>query len=159
MSENKTKVLFVCLGNICRSPTAEGICKNQIEKRDLLNKVEIDSAGTSAYHAGEEPDARSQLKEKEKGVDLSYIRSRQLILEDYYYYDYILAMDESNYTNIMDLYPDNATAKVQLMLDYHDCQDKNVPDPYWSGDDGFELVFNLLDTSVERFLDYIQTEA
>ena len=144
MSENKTKVLFVCLGNICRSPTAEGICKNQIEKRDLLNKVEIDSAGTSAYHAGEEPDARSQLKANEKGVDL---------------YDYILAMDESNYTNIMDLYPDNATAKVQLMLDYHDCQDKNVPDPYWSGDDGFELVFNLLDTSVERFLDYIQTEA
>lgn len=154
---DKTKVLFVCLGNICRSPTAEGIFKNKITKKNLENLFEHDSAGTSAYHAGEKADSRSLAKASEKGVDLSFIKSRQLIAEDYYAFDYIFAMDESNYTNIMSEYPDNATSKVEMMLDYLSENDtKDVPDPYWSGSDGFETVFKLLDEAIENFIKKIQ---
>lgn len=150
---DKTKVLFVCLGNICRSPTAEGIFKYKIAELGLGDQFEHDSAGTSAYHAGEEPDGRSQAKALEKGVDLSFIRSRQLIMEDYYAFDYIFAMDESNYQNIMDDYPSNSEAKVEKMLDYlKDNDTRDVPDPYWSGEQGFELVYQLLDESIHNFL-------
>lgn len=149
----KTKVLFVCLGNICRSPTAEGIFKYKMEQKGLSSRFEHDSAGTSAYHAGERPDPRSQEKALEKGIDLNFIRSRQFITEDYYAFDYIFAMDEKNYRDIMDDRPENATAKIQMMLDHNpEVVDKNVPDPYWTGAEGFELVFQLLDTAVENFI-------
>ncbi|MFK8138810.1 MAG: low molecular weight protein-tyrosine-phosphatase [Bdellovibrionales bacterium] len=147
------KVLFVCLGNICRSPTAEGIFKNKIREKNLVESFVHDSAGTSAYHEGGPSDSRSMDYAKTQGVDLSFIRSRKLKDQDYYEFDHILAMDSRNYQEIIDDKPFNATAKIEMMLDYHpDEKYQNVPDPYYGNGDGFKLVFDLLDEAVEQFI-------
>lgn len=153
------KVLFVCLGNICRSPTAEGIFRHLVKESNLEDKIQIDSCGTSAYHKGHPPDERSMKKALEHGIDISKQVSRPFINEDYYAFDYILAMDEKNLSNILEDLPHNSEAKINLMLDYSKkYNEKSVPDPYWSEQDGFEVVFQMVLESCTNLLDRIKSE-
>ena len=145
------RVLFVCLGNICRSPLGEGILQHKIDQLGLDWKV--DSAGTSGFHNGEKPDRRSIKMGKSKGIDISSQRSRLFVKEDFEDFDHILVMDESNYANACKLTDDpDQKAKVELILDYtHPNESAEVPDPYWD-DNGFELVYDLLDDACDAFI-------
>jgi protein-tyrosine phosphatase len=135
----KIKVLFVCMGNICRSPTAEGVFARLLIDQQLSDYVEIDSAGTHAYHAGEAPDLRAQRAASARGVDLSTIRSRKFTKGDFEDFDYILAMDDENYTILMQSCPGDFQEKVRYFMDFApqlNCRE--VPDPYYGGHYGFE---------------------
>ena len=140
----KTKVLMVCLGNICRSPLAEGILKSKLDKET----IQVDSAGTASYHIGKKPDSRSISIAKKYGIDISQQRCRQFTAKDFDEYDLIYAMDRSNYENIVALAEnENAIAKVNLLLHRSNVTSKEVPDPYYGGEDGFEEVFQLIDAA------------
>ena len=142
---------MVCLGNICRSPMAQGILEDKIKKYKLKN-WEVDSAGTSGWHDGEAPDSRAIKAAKGHGIDISQQVSRKLSKKDFDYYDLILAMDSSNYTEIQRLCPSNESCdKVHLMLNYlHPNSNMAVPDPYYDGK--FDEVFKLLDNGIESFI-------
>ncbi|NDW08739.1 low molecular weight protein-tyrosine-phosphatase [Dysgonomonas sp. 520] len=144
--ESKHKILFVCLGNICRSPAAEGIMKYLIEKNNLNDKIEIDSAGTSGYHNGELPDSRMRKHGSKRGYKFDSL-SRKFTAKDFDDFDMIIAMDDSNYHNILRLAPDlESEKKVFRMVDFSmKYQHDHIPDPYYSGADGFELVLDLLE--------------
>ncbi len=146
------KILMVCLGNICRSPMAEGILRTKAEQKGLA--VEVDSCGTADYHVGENPDPRSVEKSKEHNIDISSLCGRQFSVEDFDYFDIILTMDSQNYRDIQKLARDEKDLqKVKLILDYlYPGEDKGVPDPYYGEDDGFEKVFQLLDQASEAFI-------
>lgn len=155
MSNEKIKILFVCMGNICRSPTAEGAFRSQVEKRGVDCLFEIDSAGTHAYHIGEQPDSRSQSSARKYKVDLSDQRGRQVHESDFYHYDYIFAMDESNLVNLQDICPQEYQYKLSLMLDnIPNNSTKSVPDPYFEGrfDDVFEMLNRASSFLLERLL-------
>ncbi len=151
----KVKVLFVCLGNICRSPLAEGIFRQQVAERGLSNSFEIDSCGTAAYHIGNHPDQRSVANAAKNGVHYDHF-ARQLSASDFDDFDYILPMDDSNMRNSISIAPVGFKAEVMKMR-YFDSSEKNsdVPDPYYGGEDGFQNVFEILDRSVSSFLDYL----
>lgn len=138
-----TKILMVCLGNICRSPLAEGILKSKLPKNSFF----IDSAGTGNYHLGKNPDIRSIAIAEKHGLDISKLKGRQFNVSDFDDFDIIYAMDESNFRNILTLARDEEDkAKVKYILnEIHPGQDQNVPDPYFGGHDGFENVYNMLD--------------
>ncbi len=141
------KILMVCLGNICRSPMAEGIMRKLGEK-----KVEVDSAGTADYHIGFQPDKRMIATAKEHGVDISNLRARQFQSDDFDSFDLIFAMDSSNYQDIISLAKDdNDKQKVKMILD-----NSNVPDPYYGGDEGFEHVYQLLHEACQKILEDIE---
>ncbi|APD05813.1 protein-tyrosine-phosphatase [Flavobacteriaceae bacterium UJ101] len=146
------KILMVCLGNICRSPLAEGIMKAKAIQYQF--DFEVDSAGTAAYHVGELPDERSIAVAKKYGIDLTDQRARQFIKSDFANFDIIFAMDQSNYNNILSLATDSSERnKVHLILnESHPNQNLEVPDPYYGGDQGFENVFSLLDNACEAFI-------
>lgn len=137
------KVLMVCLGNICRSPLAEGILQSKVD----TTKVTVDSAGTAAWHSGEKPDKRSIAVAKKYGIDISHQRARNLTVEDFELFDKIYVMDRSNYINVCRLAPnEKAVAKVEMILnEVHPDSNAEVPDPYYGGDQGFEKVFAMLD--------------
>ena len=151
-----TNVIFVCLGNICRSPLAEGILKKMLVEEKLSEKFHVDSAGTSAYHLGNQPDDRScQIAEKH-GIHLNH-EARQLKHKDLHEFNYIIAMDNSNYQGIKAL--GEATGEVILMRDFDELgRGKDVPDPYWSGLDGFEEVYQICHRSCKNLLQYIIKE-
>jgi len=156
------KVLFVCLGNICRSPLAKGIFLSQIEKLDLTKKVSCDSAATSNSQVGDSPDHRSQKIANTFGFQLTHI-ARKITEEDFENFDYILAMDEENFKNI-NLIKQKSTslaskAKIKMMLDFHpNPLLKEVPDPYYGNSKDFENVFNLLDAANEGFIKFLKHE-
>ena len=143
------KILMVCLGNICRSPLAEGIMQRKVAENGL--NWEIDSAGTGAYHVGELPDPRSIAVARKYGLDISYQRARQFKRADFTNFDLILAMDQSNFNNIDRLASSDADrAKVRMILNYvSPNQNQGVPDPYWS-DDGFEDVYQMLEEACRK---------
>ena len=142
-----TKVLMVCLGNICRSPLAEGILQSKVQ--DL--PVYVDSAGTAGYHIGNPPDPRSIAVARKNHIDIGFQRCRQFRIEDFDDFDHIFAMDYSNYDDILRLAPDDAARqKVSLLLDVIEGSIREVPDPYYGGDDGFDLVFELIDRACDR---------
>ncbi|MBE9156578.1 low molecular weight phosphotyrosine protein phosphatase [Nodosilinea sp. LEGE 06152] len=151
-----TRLLFVCLGNICRSPSAENIMNHLIAQRQLGNRVVCDSAGTASYHVGSCPDRRMTQAAKAKGIDLVG-QARQFNVVDFDRFDYILAMDRQNYRDILALDPAGQHAdKVRLMCDF--CRthpDREVPDPYYGGPEGFTYVIELLLDACEGFLDHI----
>lgn len=150
------KLLFVCLGNICRSPSAEGIMNHLIAQQGLGDRIQCDSAGTSDYHIGAAPDARMTLAARSSSVTLSG-RSRQVEISDFETFDFILAMDQSNYRSLIALdQTGQFKDKVRLMCDF--CQtfpDTEVPDPYYGGSDGFQYVVNLLMDACSGLLEYI----
>lgn len=135
---------MVCLGNICRSPLAEGILKSKLDEETVL----VDSAGTANYHVGKKPDNRSISIAKKYGIDISQQRCRQFIAKDFSEFDLIYAMDTSNYENIIALAENrNDIAKVNLLLHRSNLTNKEVPDPYYGGEDGFEKIFHLIDSA------------
>ena len=138
------KILMVCLGNICRSPIAEGIMRKLGGK-----KVEVDSAGTAGYHIGSYPDTRMISTGFEHGIDISNLRARQFQSDDFDSFDLIFAMDSSNYRNIISLAKDdNDKKKVKMML-----ENSNIPDPFYGNDEGFEHVYQLIYEACQKFLD------
>ncbi len=144
------KILMVCLGNICRSPVAEGIMRSKAEEYGL--NIEIDSAGTSGWHNGELPDSRSMANAKENGIDISDQGSRKVVLSDFIEFDLLYAMDESNYNNLIQMCPENFQYKVKMILnEVHPAENISVPDPYY-GNDGFQLVFDLLNEACEKIV-------
>lgn len=148
----QVKVLFVCLGNICRSPLAEGVFRHKVEQRDLSDHFKIDSCGTAAYHIGEHPDKRSVANAKKNGVNYDHL-GRQFKQKDFNEFDLILTMDEYNLADVNRLRPKDANAEVKMMRAYDDQEpNQNVPDPYYGGEDGFQQVFEIIDRSTENLL-------
>lgn len=152
-------VLFVCLGNICRSPTAEGIFNHKLDQTELSELVFVDSAGTSAHHVGESPDPRAQEEAKRAGYDLSFIRSRQVRDVDFHEFDLIVAMDDSNYYNLKDLAPDSDYHdKIKLFLADFAPQlpKREVPDPYYGGKQGFVEVIELIEAASDGLIEHLR---
>jgi protein-tyrosine phosphatase len=157
------KILFVCMGNICRSPTAEGVFRHLLEERGLTEEIEIDSAGTGGWHAGAKPDERSTATAAKRGITLEGA-ARQVQIEDFYIYDLLVAMDRDNVHNLLDLAPDGeAAAKVVLLREYDpasaNAEDLDVPDPYYGGPDGFDNVLDLVQAASEGLLDKLRGPA
>ncbi len=153
------KLLFVCMGNICRSPTAHGIFRQLVLSEGLAQQIEIDSAGTHAYHIGEQPDPRSIQTALSRGIDVSDLRARQVTEKDFAHYDLILAMDRDNLFNLLALCPDEHADRVKLLLSFAaDAGLDEVPDPYYGGSHGFEHVFDLVDTAARGLLDAIRDD-
>lgn len=148
------KVLFVCLGNICRSPTAEGVLRHKVRAAGLEDRIEIDSAGTGDWHVGKAPDARTRATALRRGYDLSSLRARQVSLADFSRYDLILAMDNANLRDLKHLRGSGGKAELDLFLRRYELEIDEVPDPYYGGEDGFERVLDL----VERACDGLLTE-
>ena len=149
---------MVCLGNICRSPLAEGILRHKLEANKLKNII-VDSAGTSAYHIGEHPDERSTKNAKKYGVDISTLRARKFIADDFDRFDKIYVMDASNYNEVCKLASSRSgLEKVKLILnELQPGSNKQVPDPYFGGEEGFEAVFQMLDKACDKIIDSIIT--
>ncbi len=151
------RVLFVCLGNICRSPTAEGVFRHVVQRASLADYIEIDSAGTHAYHIGEPPDRRAQAAAARRGVDLSGLRGRQATRRDIEEFDYILAMDRENLRNLQAICPPGLEPKLRLFLEFADQRvDKEVPDPYFGGESGFDRVLDMIDDAARGLLEDIR---
>lgn len=151
----KMKLLFICLGNICRSPAAEGIMRQMLEERALSNDIIVDSAGIGSWHVGEMPDPRMRKHAALRGYDLSPLRARQFRSDDFQKFDYIIVMDEENYHDVMErggVYAD--ARKVLRMKDYFIRYkgQQSVPDPYYGGAEGFERALNLIEDGCEGLL-------
>ena len=139
------RVLFVCLGNICRSPTAEGVLRHKLREAGLADQIEVASAGTGDWHVGKAPDKRSQAAAKLRGYDLSAQRAQQVTRADFAAYDLILAMDNSNLRHLKALQPTKGKAELDLFLRRYQSELDEVPDPYYDGDQGFEQVLDLIE--------------
>ncbi len=146
------RVLFVCLGNICRSPTGEGVMRHLVTKAGLDETVIVDSAGTGAWHIGEYPDSRMTLAARERGYRLDS-KGRQLTKQDFKNFDYIIPMDAKNHSSCENLAPDDGTAKIIPMKSYvRSHKIEGIPDPYFGGDEGFELVMDLIEEGCANLL-------
>jgi len=150
-------VLFVCLGNICRSPTADAVFKQRVDAAGLAEKIQVDSAGTAAFHLGKQPDPRAIAAAEHRGYDLTPLVARQIAASDYDTCDYILAMDRMNLSNIQAMAPANGDCHIELFLKYgKQKQYAQVPDPYYEGPEGFELVLDLVEGAADGLLQHIQ---
>ena len=151
------RVLFVCMGNICRSPTAEGVFFALIKEQKVETQFAIDSAGTHAYHQGEAPDLRAQKAAKDREVNLSHIKARKVIFADFEEFDYLLAMDDDNHQILMEACPDQFKHKVKYFLEYAPHLDtREVPDPYYGGKYGFERVLDMVEEASIGFLNSLK---
>ncbi len=148
------RILFVCLGNICRSPLAEGVFRRQVERAGLSSQIDIDSAGTGSWHVGEAPDTRMQATSSERGVDISQQQARQVTLADLARFDHIFVMDKDNLSDVLSLDPDGRHHhKVRLFREFDpEPGDYQVPDPYYGGADGFGLVFDIAERTASMIL-------
>ena len=152
----QVKVLFVCMGNICRSPTAHGVFQALVDEQGLGERLEVDSAGTHGYHIGTPPDPRSQATAVARGLDLSDLRARRFVSRDFVDFDYLLAMDRNNLADMLALEPEQHDASAELMLQYSTRFDElEIPDPYF-GDDGFDLVFDMIEDASRGLLQRIR---
>lgn len=157
--ENPFKIVFVCLGNICRSPTAEGVFQHLVNERGLQSYFYVDSAGTSAYHIGEAANSKSRMTAREHGIELRS-RARRFEQDDLNEFDLVVAMDRENLKNIRALEGESPfSARIIMMRDYDpEPDDGEVPDPYYGGMDGFERVFQIVKRSCENLLDELETQ-
>ena len=147
------RVLFVCTGNICRSPTAEGVFQHLVNAENLHQYVLVDSAGTHGYHVGEQPDQRSMRAAAQRGYDLTGLRARQLVLSDFVEFDYLLAMDQGHLSILERGAPDEQRQKVSMLLDFSQKYGGHeVPDPYCGGEQGFEFVLDMIEDAAAGLL-------
>lgn len=147
------RILFVCMGNICRSPTAEGVFRHLINQSGVEDRFEIDSAGTGDWHTGSAPDNRAQQAARARNIDLSTLRARQVRAEDFIYFDTIIAMDKDNRARLEDLAGEAHQHKVRLLLEFLDhTEELEVPDPYYGGETGFDRVLDLIEEACEQLL-------
>lgn len=153
------KILMVCTGNICRSPTAHGFLHNALEENGLNHIVSVDSAGTTAYHIGEAPDPRTQKAALKHDIDLSSLCSRQIKESDYDEFDLLLAMDQSHLNKMKAQAPENTHHKILLYLDFTDLpKGSEVPDPYYGGEDGFHLVTDLAKAATTGLIHVLKSQ-
>jgi protein-tyrosine phosphatase len=151
------KILFVCMGNICRSPTAEAVFRRYVEKAGLAEHIQIDSAGTHDYHIGDAPDARTQRAAKQRGYDMSQLRGRQVEAADFARFDYVLAMDEANLDILKGMRPRDAQSHLGLFLEFAESHsEREVPDPYFGGSDGFERVLDMVEDAANGLLRHVR---
>lgn len=140
------RVLFVCMGNICRSPTAQGVFERVVQENGLEEALEVDSAGTHGYHVGRPPDSRAQAAALARGIDLGRQRARQFTAADFSYFDYVMAMDQANLQILRAECPGELQGRLELFLSYApEARTLEVPDPYYGGDRGFEQVLDLVE--------------
>jgi len=152
------RILFVCMGNICRSPNAEGVFKHLVNKEGLAGTIESDSAGTHDYHIGSPPDSRSQAAAAQRGYDLSPLRARQVTVQDFADFYYVLAMDEANRIALRKLCPAQYRERIKLFLEFApEAVRREVPDPYYGGAKGFEEVLDLAESGARGLLEHIRT--
>ena len=154
------KILFVCLGNICRSPTAEAVFRQIVAREAPDLHIEIDSAGTAAYHVGSPPDSRTRQAALRRGYDMSALRARVIELQDFSRFDLILAMDRQNVDTLRREGPAAAHGRIRLFLEFApDAGETEVPDPYYGGPNGFEEVLDLVEAAARGLLEHVRTEA
>ncbi len=159
VKSSNVRVLFVCMGNICRSPSAEGVFRHKVEEAGLDDAIHIDSAGTHAYHVGEPPDPRATEAARRRGIDLTALRARKARARDFDEFDYVLAMDRDNLRMLEALRDSSDSAQLHLFLDFaRSFRESEVPDPYYGGDQGFEHVLDLIEDASEGLLDHIRRE-
>jgi protein-tyrosine phosphatase len=152
-----TKVLLVCMGNICRSPTAEGVLRAKVTQAGLAGQIDVDSAGTHAYHVGEPPDARSQKAAAKRGYRLEDLRARRITAADFLRFDLILAMDRDNLAILKTVCPPEERHRLGLLLDYaRNAKHDEVPDPYYGGATGFELVLDLIENGCDGLIETLR---
>ena len=151
--QENISILFVCMGNICRSPTAEGVFRYHVSQAGLDGRVLIDSAGTHAYHVGEPPDRRAMAAAARRGMSLEGIRARRVADEDFERFDYIIAMDEDNLYRLKDQSPPEHHEKLRLFLEFSASNQREVPDPYYGGSAGFERVLDLVEEASRGLLE------
>lgn len=150
-------ILFVCMGNICRSPSAEGFFVNVLEASEYKDRVSTDSAGTHGYHVGHSPDSRAVETASDFGVDISRLRARRVSVSDFSDFDLIIAMDRNNFEDLQQLRPRGSKAELQMMMHYHpESQPIDVPDPYYGGMDGFKYMCELLESATRGLLNDIK---
>jgi protein-tyrosine phosphatase len=151
------KILFVCLGNICRSPTAEGVFRKKAADVGLIEQLMIDSAGTHNYHPGEPPDARTQTHAKMRGYDLSMLRARAVVDEDFERFDLLLAMDAMNYSTLLHRAPTDTRPKIRRLMEFApQLNVREVPDPYYGERGDFEYVLDLVEGACEGLLQHVR---
>lgn len=151
-----TRVLFVCLGNICRSPTAHGVFESLVRERGLQNAIQVDSCGTGDWHLGHSPDKRAAAEAAQRGYDLSGLRARQVQATDFVDFDYILAMDNKNLSDLKAMSPPDFSGRLALFLPFDPAAKlEEVPDPYYGGDEGFAQVLDMVETASEGLLQEI----
>lgn len=155
----KISVLFVCMGNICRSPTAEGVFRKLVQEEGVADLFRIDSAGTHAYHVNKAPDHRAQSAAHSRGIDISSLRARQVEVSDFAEFDHVLVMDRDNYDELQFVCPKSQSHKVKFFLDYApDLKTREVPDPYYGGAQGFERVLDMVEAAAQGFLQEVMRE-
>ena len=153
------RVLLVCMGNICRSPTAEGVLRLYIKNNNLGDKVEVDSAGTHGYHVGEAPDGRTQRAAAIRGYNLSQLRARKVARQDLDYFDLILAMDKTNLDNLQRMATPDQQKKLKLFMEYSkNYDDDEVPDPYYGLGHGFDLVLDMVEDASQGLIDEVKAK-
>ncbi len=150
---------MVCLGNICRSPVADGLLLQKVKRAGL--DIEVDSCGTAGYHIGDSPDTRSQANALENGLDISMLRARQFQVEDFEAFDRIYCMDNSNLENVLKLSrgPEDSEKASLILAHTHPNEQKEVPDPYFGGEQGFQVVYDLLDAACDEIIHEIERHA
>lgn len=156
---NTYSVLFVCMGNICRSPTAHGVFRHKVQTQGLAERIRTDSAGTHDYHSGSPPDARAQLHAARRQYDLSDLRARQIRTSDFAHFDLLLAMDNDNLALMRTRCPPAHQGKLRRLTEFclaHDA--KEVPDPYYGDSSGFERVLDLVEDACDGLLQYVRQE-
>lgn len=159
MAERSIRILFVCLGNICRSPLAEGLFRHHVEEAGLASSIQIRSAGTGGWHVGKPPDERMSATAQRRGVDISRQRARQLAVSDLHEHDLVLAMDRENLANIRSLAAGRATDHVRLFRDFDPAPGSGeVPDPYYGGEEGFVEVFEIVQRTSRSLLEHLRRE-
>lgn len=149
------KVLFVCMGNICRSPTAQGVFEARLRKAGLDREITADSAGTTGYHVGDSPDTRASKAAKSRGIDIGHYRARKVEPEDFLDYDIVLAMDQANYKALAHMAGSRAREKLRMFLEFAPDHGENVPDPYYGGADGFENVLDMCEAAADGLIRYL----
>lgn len=155
---NAISVLFVCMGNICRSPTAEGVFRHMVAESGLDGSIATDSAGTHAYHVGEPPDRRARAAAERRGVSLDGIRARRVADDDFERFDYVIAMDRDNLAMLTQQSDPDYHGKIRLFLEYSAGHEDEVPDPYYGGAAGFERVLDLVEDASRGLLETLRND-